>query len=308
MAGRRRGIFLGDSCLGPEAWSPNDGCKHQPAAGCAQSGSINVEHCDVKLDEEAEVPAQEAGVIMKINIREGEQVPVNGSMAQIDDMQAQKQRKNAFAEYNGAAEKSNSDIDVRYATEASRVAEFEYKRCQDANKKTPLAFSDVEMNEKLFAWRKADLAIEQARKQHVVDGYTAEAKQAEVELADESIRRRQINAPIDGVVQRIYAHLGEWVKPGDSVVRLIRMDRLRVEGYLDKDMYSPGEVAGQPVNVQVVLANGRKEKFTGKIVFVDPEIQGEHDYKVRAEVDNRKDNGQWLLRPGMPANMTIQLR
>ncbi len=152
------------------------------------------------------------------------------------------------------------------------------------------------------------LAIEQAKKQHFVDGFTTDAKQAEVELADESVRRRQINAPIDGVVQRIYAHLGEWVKPGDSVVRLMRMDRLRVEGYLDKDQYSPGEVAGRPVNVQVVLANGRKEQFKGKVVFVDPEIQGEHDYKVRAEVDNRKDNGQWLLRPGMPANMTIQLR
>jgi multidrug efflux pump subunit AcrA (membrane-fusion protein) len=277
-------------------------------SGGAQSGTITVDHCEVKLDEEAQVPAQEAGVLMKINVREGDQISVNEVMAQIDDVQAQKQRKNAFAEFSGAQEKSNSDIDVRYATEASRVAEFEYKRCQEANKKTPLAFSDVEMNEKLFAWRKADLAIEQARKQHIVDGYTAEAKQAEVELADESIRRRQITAPIEGVVQKLYAHLGEWVKPGDSVVRLMRMDRLRVEGYLDKDSYSPGDVAGKPVNVQVVLANGRKEQFPGKIVFVDPEIQGEHEYEIRAEVDNRKENGQWLLRPGFPAAMTIELR
>src|SRR5262249_14164759 len=117
-----------------------------------------------------------------------------------------------------------------------------------------------------------------------------------------------IIAPIEGVVQKIYAHMGEWVKPGDTVVRIIRMDRLRVEGYLDKDKLSPVDVADRPVSVQVVLANGRKVQFPGKIVFVDPEIQGDHDYEVRAEVENRKENGHWLLRPGLPATMTIQLK
>ncbi len=94
-----------------------------PPPGGAQNGAINVEHCDVKLDEEAEVPAQEAGVIMKISVREGDQIPLNGTMAQIDDAQAQKQRKNAFAEFSGAQEKSNSDIDVRYATAAAEGRE-----------------------------------------------------------------------------------------------------------------------------------------------------------------------------------------
>jgi macrolide-specific efflux system membrane fusion protein len=276
------------------------------APGGAQTGAIDVDHCEVKIDEEAQVPAQEAGVLMKIYVHEGDQIALNEQLAQIDDMQSQKQKKNAQAEFSGAAEKANSDIDVRYASAAYEVAKFEYIRCQEANRKTPLAFSDVEMKEKEFAANKANLAIEQAGKQHIVDGFTADAKQAELELADESIKRRQITAPIDGVVQRIYAHLGEWVKPGDTVVRLIRMDRLRVEGYLDKDNYSPGDVADHPVIVQAVLANGRKVQFPGKIVFVDPEIQGEHEYEVRAEVDNRKENGHWLLRPGLPATMTIQ--
>jgi multidrug efflux pump subunit AcrA (membrane-fusion protein) len=289
--------------------SPTATAANTPApSGGAQAGTINVEHCEVKLDEEAQVPAQEAGVLMNINVREGDQVPLNALMAQIDDMQAQKQRKNAFAEFRGAQEKSNSDIDVRYATAAAEVAKYDYQKSLQANAKSAGSVSDVEIKEKEFAWKKGDLATEQSRKQHVVDGFSTEAKQAEVELADEAIRRRQINAPIDGVVQKIYAHLGEWVKPGDTVVRLIRMDRLRVQGYLDKDNYSPGEVADRPVVVQVVLAGGRKEQFPGKIVFVDPEIQGEHEYEVRADVDNRKEGNQWLLRPGMPATMTIQMR
>jgi multidrug efflux pump subunit AcrA (membrane-fusion protein) len=278
-----------------------------PPSGAA-SGAITIEDCDVRLDEEALVPAQEAGVIMKINIREGVQVPLNAQLAQIDDAQAQKQKKNAMAEFNGAQEKANSDIDIRFAAAASEVAKYDYQKSQQANEKNAGSISPVEMKEKEFAWKKADLAIEQARKQHIVDGYTADAKKAETELADEAIRRRQINAPIDGEVQHLSVHLGEWVKPGDTVVRLIRMDRLRVEGYLDKDNYSPADVADHAVTVQVAFANGRKVQFPGKIVFVDPEVQGRHEYEVRAEVDNRQENGHWLLRPGMAASMTIQLK
>lgn len=279
-----------------------------PPSGASQSGTINVDHCEVKLDEEAQVPAQEAGVLMKINVREGDQIPVNSVMAQIDDNQVRMQRKNAIAEFSGAQEKSKSDIDVRFAKEAAEVAKFDYLKSKQANDKSAGSVSDVELKEKQFAWSKAMLAIEQAGKQHTVDGFTAEGKQAEVELADEGIRRRQIAAPIEGVVQKIYAHVGEWVKPGDTVIRLIRMDRLRVEGYLDKDKYSPAEVAQRPVIVEAVLANGRKVQFPGKIVFVDPEIQGEHEYEVRADVDNRQENGHWLLRPGLSATMTIQTR
>ncbi len=288
--------------------TPNTTAANSPSMGSGSPATVTIDHCEVRLDEEAQVPAQEAGVLTKINVREGDQVQLNALLAQIDDAQAQKQRKNALAEFNGASEKSNSDIDVRYASAAYEVAKFEYLRILEANKKTSLAFSDVEVAEKKFAADKANLAIEQAGKQHLVDGFTSEAKQAEVELADESIKRRQITAPIDGVVQKIYAHIGEWVKPGDTVARILRVDRLRVEGYLDKDKFSPGDVADRPVTVQVELANGRKVQFPGKIVFVDPEIQGEKEYEVRAEVENRKENGQWLLRSGLPATMTIQLK
>ncbi len=105
MVGRRRDIFRGDSSVAQQPGLLTTAVNTSPPPAGSQPGSISVEHCDVKLDEEAEVPAQEAGVIMKINIREGDQIPVGGTMAQIDDAQAQKQRKNATAEFKGAQEK-----------------------------------------------------------------------------------------------------------------------------------------------------------------------------------------------------------
>ncbi len=108
-----------------------------------------------------------------------------------------------------------------------------------------------------------------------------------MESAEEAIHRRKVCAPFDGVVQKITPHLGEWVKPGDGV-RLIHMDRLKVEGYLKVNDYNPVDVMNKKVNVKVVLAGGREVSAPGQIVYVDPEVKSLREYMVRAEVDNVK--------------------
>ena len=103
------------------------------------------------------------------------------------------------------------------------------------------------------------------------------------------------------------SHEGEWVKAGDVVMRLVRLDVLRVHGSLDANAASPGEVQGQPVEITVALARGHRETFSGKIVYVKPLVEG-GAYEVRAEVQNRKQDGAWVLNPGLTAEMTIQLK
>jgi RND family efflux transporter MFP subunit len=268
-----------------------------------------VDHCMVSLEPisgQSQVPAQEAGVLKNIKVREGQQVKTGDLLVQIDDAQAQEQLKNARAEYRAAEVKAKNDIELRYARKAADVAEFTYLKQKQSADKVPGAVTEVDLQKYKLDWEKSLLQIEQAQKNQIVDGYTAESKKAETGLAEENIRRRQILAPIDGIVQQIDRSLGEWVKPGDSVLRLLRMDRLTVEGSLKYSDYEPAQVANQPVTADVDLAHGRKAQFSGKIVFVDPEVLA-GNYKVRAEVANRKENGEWLLRPGAHATMTIQL-
>jgi hypothetical protein len=67
-------------------------------------------------------------------------------------------------------------------------------------------------------------------------------------------------------------------------------------------------LAGQPVLVEVALANQPQARFTGQVVYISPIVQAGNKYRVRAEVENRFDQGHPLLRPGMTATMTIGLR
>src|SRR5205085_10747894 len=111
-----------------------------------------------------------------------------------------------------------------------------------ANQQHPNTVTEVEMKQKQFQWEKMILAVDQARKKKEVDGYTAAAKQAEKELAQIALERREIRAPLEGVVQEIKQHMGEWVKPGAPVIRLIHLDHLRVGGFLSGETYNPIDV------------------------------------------------------------------
>jgi multidrug efflux pump subunit AcrA (membrane-fusion protein) len=92
-------------------------------------------------------------------------------------------------------------------------------------------------------------------------------------------------------------------------MRLVRVDLLRVEGYLRATQYSQLEIKkGQPVNVVVTLPHQQRETFAGKIVYVKPIVEG-GNFLVRAEVENRRSpDGIWVLAPGLSAEMTIQLK
>jgi multidrug efflux pump subunit AcrA (membrane-fusion protein) len=283
------------------------------AASQENSGRIIVPDCRVQpvsVTGQAQVPAEEPGRITAILVKEGANVRAGDLLATIDDTQPQKQKLVAIAEHKAAKQKADSDIDVEHATAAADVAKFDLLRSKEAIDKTPGSVSEVDMEQKKFQWKRALLAIKQSRNEQIVNGFTADAKLAEAQAADDAIQRRKITSPIDGVVQQVKPSVGEWVKPGDGVFRILRLDQLRVDGYVKDAQLSPGQLIDHPVTVEIASAGGQTVTFSGKIVFVDPEV-GLAGQRVYAEVENRKDSGgHWLLRPGvgLKPTMTIQLR
>lgn len=280
----------------------------QPASGVDSSGQPVLTQCRVAIIEKADVPGREAGVLTQMEAREGLQVKNGELLGQIDDTKVKVLKKVKQKEFEAAAEQANNDVNVRYADKAAGVALREYQKAVAANRTTKGAIAEIEIDKLRLNAQKADLQIEQAQFDMKVAKLTSEVKLAEVEAADADIEQRRIISPLDGVVVHVYKHVGEWVPPGDPVVQIVRVDRLRIEGFVNSAEFSPAEVDGRPVIVEAELARGRKVQFQGKIVFVSPLDQPGGDYLVWAEVSNRQENGHWLLRPGTTATMTIQLK
>ena len=269
-----------------------------------------LDRCLVSLIEEAKIPARESGVLVELPLREGDSLSKGDEIARIDDDQPRMEKRRAEAEHDQAVAKSESDVDVRFSVASLKVAQAELDKALEAARRVPGSVTEVEINRLRLNVEKADLQIEQANLEQRVSKLAAVSKGVEVEAAGHSIQRRLITSPIDGVVVQVFPHLGEWMQPGDPLARIVRTDRLRVEGYVDAAKWGPDQVRDRPVTVEVPLAGDTRESFTGRIVFVSPLVESGGDYRVFAEVDNRKapSSQQWLLRAGQTATMTVHAR
>ncbi|MDA7978469.1 MAG: HlyD family efflux transporter periplasmic adaptor subunit [Pirellulales bacterium] len=284
-------LLTGISGPGPESQSPH---------------VYRTQDCLISWLRETDVPAQTAGVINQLDVIEGTLVTNGGRLAQVDDSKARMSQAVATAIFNEAKEKAENDVNIRFAKAAAAVAETEYEQAVSANKQRAGVVPELEIRRLQLSLRRANLAVEQAMTDQRILGFSLEAKQQEVNTSEAETARHMISAMSDGMVVEVYRHPGEWVQPGDPVMRIAPMDRLRVETLLRSAELGASEVAGKPVRVIAHLERGRTAEFHGKITHVHPQIYA-GEYRVWAEVDNRMENGQWLLRPGADADLEIDV-
>jgi multidrug efflux pump subunit AcrA (membrane-fusion protein) len=280
-----------------------------PPAGSSSAAARDIEipQCLVSLIEDVQVPAREAGPLTSVAVVEGQFVSQGQLLAQIDDRQPRLDKFAAELDRDAALTKAQDDIEIRYAEAAVAVAGAELDRAVEVNRKSPGGVTQAEIQKLQLAKRRDELQIERSKLEMRVAKMNADVKQAAVKSADDAIVRRQIISPLDGVVVTLMHEKGEWVAAGEPVFQVIRIDRLRVEGFLNATEIGPEEVAGRPISIEVQLAGGKTARFNGKIVYISPLVQAGSKYRVRAEVENRSEGGSPLLRPGMTATMTIAL-
>lgn len=97
-----------------------------------------------------------------------------------------------------------------------------------------------------------------------------EAAQATAERLRVTVSKLRIEAPIDGVVTARTAHGGETVAPGQGLVRITRMDRIRLEAEIDEFDLSRVHL-GDPVRVR---AEGYPSTWTGTIEEIPDLVVG----------------------------------
>jgi macrolide-specific efflux system membrane fusion protein len=254
----------------------------------------------LKVVEQAEVPSQVAGVLTDVQVREGQVVKAGDALAQIEDQEARSLTRAAALELDAARKQAGSDVKPRFARKAREVAEAELKRAEETAARVAKSVSQTELAHLKLVMEKAELEIEQADLDRELAQMAASLKENELAAAEQGLSRRRILAPLDGVVAQVHARRGEWVEPGKTLLRIVRVDRLRAEGLVNVNSLS-GELVGADVSVKVVLGK-RTEEVRGKLVFISPEadpVSGQ--VRVWAEIDNPG----LALRAGQRGSMVI---
>jgi len=262
---------------------------------------LQVESVVLRLMAEADVPAQESGVLTSVAVREGQPVKRGELLAQIDDRVAHMAQRAAELARNEAHQKSENDVKIRFAKKSLEVAEAELRRSTESIERFAKSVSQSQLDVERLTVEKSRLEGEQAQHEAALDALELKRKENELAAAKLEVARRQIVAPFDGVVVQIFVRLGEWVEPGQKAMRIVNVQKLKAEGFVMAGQAS-AELQGKPVRLSLALADDANATFGGKVAFVSPEVDPiTGQVRIWAEIDNRDGR----LRPGQPVKMTI---
>jgi RND family efflux transporter MFP subunit len=272
------------------------------AAGSVLAADLEIDSVVINLIAEAEVPAEEAGVLAEITVREGQRVKAGDLLARIDDRDAALDVAKARIILEQANDLAANDVKIRRAQQTLKLARLELMRSEEANKELDKVVSATQIEKLKIDVENALLEIEQAEKDLATARRGVEAAKNDLQIAERALQRRRVAAPIEGVVADVRRNPGEWLKPGETVIRIVRDDRLRAEGFVQVDALT-SNLLGRAVTLHFKLPSGATASLPGEVTYVSPESNPiNRQVRIWAEVDNRA--GQ--LRAGTSAKMVIE--
>ena len=263
--------------------------------------------------------------------RESADVPI----ATANLAEAQQLLSQAQLEAEATKTLASTDIGIRQATKDTEVSAGDLERALNARKEFSSSVSEQQLvkltlvrdhdllklekakldqtvdllrsqsREAIVAQQKAAVerlehALQKAVSEHETAALNLKGLETQVAITGERVARRKLTAPFAGVVVERLRSPGEWAEVGESVLRIIRMDVLLVEGYVGSHLINQ-EFRGR----KVVVGCGESRsvrRIEGTVVFVSPEVDPvSQQVLVRAEIRNPDLH----FRPGQPAQMWI---
>ena len=191
------------------------------------------------------------------------------------------------------------EIEIKYAATSVQVATAEFQKMLEANERIPGTFPAMEVIRARLKVAEADAYLDlQKYNIDVVATAKVTVQESEVDRVKVLIGLRQLVAPIDGIIVKIDAAEGEFLRVGDPVLEIMRLDTLWVQVEAKISEYTHGDLDGKQATVRVVLPGDRTETFQGKVVFCNPKVIAGGTFEVFVEVQNRRSGNFWLLQPG----------
>ena len=252
-------------------------------------------------ENEVTVSSQAEGVVSRILADLGDRVRAQQALVELDPEKLQynlDQQKAALARSlarYGASHPGNlppfdQTPDVKRAAAELNQAKRAFDRATELSKRRLLPQQALDDAEAVLHTKQAeyDSSLQNARNLAAdSDAANAAAKLAERQLRDASIR-----APFDGYVQQRLVSLGELVKAQMPVMKIVRVDPLKVTAEIPESM-APWVRDGQAVELQVDAYPD--QSFTGQVSRISPTVnQQTRAFPFEALVPNP----QGLLKPG----------
>ena len=262
--------------------------------------SVVIRGVRLMLEHNVPIATREAGVVIELPVQEGQLVNSRQTVVQLDRETWQAQLDSTIQQLRIAKKESSNDIDVRYAKKSAAVNQKVLARSAAAANAYHKSISKTELERLQLELERSRLSAEQANHSQAVKQLTSKLREAEQRLAKIRLDERSIKSPIDGQVAELMVQVGQYVGAGQTVARVISLDNLKIEAFVDSDQVVK-ITQGQSAAIEASI-NGKTIRSIGKVRYVSPEIDPLNS-DVRVVID--LDNSDRKLKPGMVVNVVI---
>ncbi|MEQ1825404.1 MAG: HlyD family efflux transporter periplasmic adaptor subunit [Pirellula sp.] len=268
----------------------------------ASSGWLQFDKCPVFALESVDIPAQESGVIASIQVDENDTVNANQLLGKLEVKVAELEKGVAGLQAQVASSEAIDESEIRLAEAIVEESQLQVEVFEVTTAKG--STGESELRQKQLTLTQAKVRLTQAKANKQQKELKSKLAQASLFLSQQKLDRLMLRSPITGTVTRIEHRPGEWVGAGTTILKLIRLDQLRVDCLVDIDLIDPAKIIDQ--RVKVLSTRGSLEsQFAGKIDSYDPDVSSSGKIRVRAVIQNQKSSGHWVLLPGMSVRMQI---
>lgn len=263
-------------------------------------------HCAVLPLERLEVSSQRDGRIKEIYGRPGTTIKADQIVVQMES--DEQTIKRALAE--GELRKATTLKSDRSALEAAQAllskAEATYDMTLKLNQKSELELFRLKMD---VMEKKANLKLAEARAtQESID---FDIKEQQLELARWEEQRCALKSPVSGMVSEQFKFPGEFVRQGETILRIIHMERVAIRVEFDSQIVPTYKLANRTATATFSSGDGESFEIRGlQFDRILPSNLDSKHYHAIAVVDNptrldHSGSSHWLLRAGMVGKLLI---
>ncbi len=271
-------------------------------------GSLDVTGT-LTADAQTDIASEVEQRVVEILVERGQHVSAGQIVARLDAQDAGNQLREAEATeaqirerlglVNGQVFDPLRTPDVQQARAAMDRAEADYTRFSQlvGEGAVSRAEHDLRRADYLSTRAQYETAVNQARQIY----QSLQAQRVRVAMARKAVEDTVIRAPYSGVIAEKAVNVGRYMKKGERVATILRVDPLRIELTIPEAAVAAVR-KGQKVAFGVQSYPDRR--FEGTIAYVGPAVKSDSRALVAEAI---VPNPQGLLQPGLFATAHVEL-
>lgn len=216
------------------------------------------------------IPAETSGVIIKMNVGQGDEINEGVLIALTDTLQYHLQKQQLLASRKAVMTRLEQ-IDAQISVQKVNISNLERELKRFANLFLEDAATRKQIDDLEGKLELARAQINSLETQKLSVYAEKDAKDAQLQQIEDQINRSFINAPIDGQVLETFLNKGEMAVTGRPVVKLADLKELILRVFIDGD-----QLSSIKLNDRVkVIYDGPEglESTEGIISWISPEAE-----------------------------------